>query len=61
MCFLFLGLPIVHSPLWGVVFCLDMDPFFFPSLVPFLDVIYLFIYLNYARLAHGKNLELAIG
>jgi hypothetical protein len=38
-----------------------MDPFFFPSLVPFLDVIYLFIYLNYARLAHGKNLELAIG
>jgi hypothetical protein len=35
--------------------------FFPPSLVSLLGVFSLFIYLNYARLAHGKNLELAIG
>jgi hypothetical protein len=53
----------VHSPLWGVVFCLDFDPFFFSPLVPLSmsGVFPVFIYLNYARLTHGKNLELAIG
>ncbi len=50
----------MHSPLSGVIFCLDFD-FFFPSLVPLVGVFSLFIYLNYARLAHDKNLELAIG
>jgi hypothetical protein len=44
-----LGIPIVRSALLGVVFCLDLDPFFFSFLVPLLDVfplfiIYLFIY-----------------
>jgi hypothetical protein len=48
----------VHSPLSGVIFCLDFDLFFLPSLVPLWSVFSLFIYLNYARLAHGKNLPL---
>ncbi len=51
----------MHSPLSGVIFCLDFDFFFFPSLVPLLGIFSLFIYLNYARLAHGKNLGLVIG
>jgi hypothetical protein len=43
-CFLLLGLPIVWSPLWGVVFCSDFGPFFFLLLFPcWLLFLYLFI------------------
>ncbi len=33
-CFLLLGLPIVHSALSGVIFCLDFGPFFILLLFP---------------------------
>jgi hypothetical protein len=40
-----IGSPIVHFALWGVVFCLDLGPFFFLLLFPCRG---LFIYLcNY--------------
>jgi hypothetical protein len=39
-------LPIVRSALWGVVFCLDLGPFFFLFLFPCrVFFFYLFIYL----------------
>ncbi len=33
-CFLLIELAIVHSALWGVIFCLDFSPFFFLLLFP---------------------------
>jgi len=45
-CFLLLGLAIVHFALWGLVFSLDFDPFFFLLLFPHsVFFLYLFIYL----------------
>jgi hypothetical protein len=48
----------VRFVLWGVVFCLDFNPFLFSSLVPLLGVfplcIYLFIYFQ----VQHSNVEL---
>ncbi len=52
LCFLLLGLPIVGSALSGVVFGLDLGPFFFLLLFPCREFfIYLFtsIYMLHAR------------